>query len=146
MPLYIPGDQYALKMRLVDHVYDDQVIDEMTVKIIMPEGARSVQTHLKYLLWGVFTGLDIYFPFYIFVLSSQKHSCGYTLQNQPHAEPAALYIPGHFWAASAGGHQEQPGGAAHSGFRGKMHRRRRQKSIHGVSGLRLFRSEVVFSL
>lgn len=50
MPLYIPGDQYALKMRLVDHVYDDQVIDEMTVKIIMPEGARSVQTHLKYLL------------------------------------------------------------------------------------------------
>lgn len=36
------GDQYALKMRLVDHVYDDQVIDSLTVKIILPEGARSV--------------------------------------------------------------------------------------------------------
>lgn len=36
------GDQYALKMRLVDHVYDDQVIDFLTVKIILPEGARSV--------------------------------------------------------------------------------------------------------
>lgn len=36
------GDQYALKMRLVDHVYDDQVIDLLTVKIILPEGARSV--------------------------------------------------------------------------------------------------------
>jgi len=34
------GDQYALKMRLVDHVYDDQVIDYMTMKIILPEGAR----------------------------------------------------------------------------------------------------------
>lgn len=34
------GDQYALKMRLVDHVYDDQVIDSLTVKIILPEGAR----------------------------------------------------------------------------------------------------------
>lgn len=27
-------------MRLVDHVYDDQVIDELTVKLILPEGAR----------------------------------------------------------------------------------------------------------
>lgn len=34
------GDQYALKMRLVDHVYDDQVIDQLTVKLILPEGAR----------------------------------------------------------------------------------------------------------
>lgn len=42
MSLYHPGDQYALKMRLVDHVYDDQVIDFLTVKIILPEGARSV--------------------------------------------------------------------------------------------------------
>lgn len=34
------GDQYALKLRLVDHVYDDQVIDQLTVKLILPEGAR----------------------------------------------------------------------------------------------------------
>lgn len=43
---YLLGDQYALKMRLVDHVYDDQVIDSLTVKIILPEGARSVLTNL----------------------------------------------------------------------------------------------------
>ena len=35
-----PGDQYALKMRLVDHVFDEQVIDSLTVKIILPEGAK----------------------------------------------------------------------------------------------------------
>ena len=34
------GDQSALKMRLVDHVFDEQVIDSLTVKIILPEGAK----------------------------------------------------------------------------------------------------------
>jgi len=34
------GDKYALKMRFVDHVFDDLVIDQMTFKVILPEGAR----------------------------------------------------------------------------------------------------------
>jgi hypothetical protein len=38
--LMISGDQYALKMRFVDHVFDEQVIDSLTVKIILPEGAK----------------------------------------------------------------------------------------------------------
>ncbi|KAM9860292.1 dolichyl-diphosphooligosaccharide--protein glycosyltransferase subunit 1 [Aulostomus maculatus] len=46
--LYTLGDQYALKMRLVDHVYDDQVIDSMTVKIILPEGARNIHMDTPY--------------------------------------------------------------------------------------------------
>ncbi|XP_041836963.1 dolichyl-diphosphooligosaccharide--protein glycosyltransferase subunit 1 [Melanotaenia boesemani] len=46
--LYTLGDQYALKMRLVDHVYDDQVIDHMTVKIILPEGARNIHVETPY--------------------------------------------------------------------------------------------------
>nr|XP_057924861.1 dolichyl-diphosphooligosaccharide--protein glycosyltransferase subunit 1 [Doryrhamphus excisus] len=46
--LYTLGDQYALKMRLVDHVYDDQVIDSMTVKIILPEGAKNIQMDTPY--------------------------------------------------------------------------------------------------
>ncbi|AWP03267.1 Dolichyl-diphosphooligosaccharide--protein glycosyltransferase subunit 1 [Scophthalmus maximus] len=46
--LYTLGDQYALKMRLVDHVYDDQVIDSMTVKIILPEGARNIHVDTPY--------------------------------------------------------------------------------------------------
>ncbi|TSV54869.1 Dolichyl-diphosphooligosaccharide--protein glycosyltransferase subunit 1 [Bagarius yarrelli] len=46
--LYTLGDQYALKMRLVDHVYDDQVIDELTVKLILPEGARNVHLETPY--------------------------------------------------------------------------------------------------
>ncbi|MGH0178578.1 UNVERIFIED_CONTAM: hypothetical protein FKN15_077869 [Acipenser sinensis] len=46
--LYNLGDQYALKMRLVDHVFDDQVIDSLTVKLILPEGARNIQVDTPY--------------------------------------------------------------------------------------------------
>ncbi|XP_028853667.1 LOW QUALITY PROTEIN: dolichyl-diphosphooligosaccharide--protein glycosyltransferase subunit 1-like [Denticeps clupeoides] len=46
--LYALGDQYALKMRLLDHVYDDQVIDLLTVKIVLPEGARNVHMDTPY--------------------------------------------------------------------------------------------------
>ncbi|TNM88582.1 hypothetical protein fugu_004836 [Takifugu bimaculatus] len=46
--LYNLGDQYALKMRLVDHVYDDQVIDFLTVKLILPEGARNIHLETPY--------------------------------------------------------------------------------------------------
>ena len=35
----LSGDRYMLKMRFVDHIFDDQVVDLMTLKIILPEGA-----------------------------------------------------------------------------------------------------------
>ncbi|XP_061281778.1 dolichyl-diphosphooligosaccharide--protein glycosyltransferase subunit 1-like [Bos javanicus] len=46
--LYNLGDQYVLKMRLVDHVFDKQLIDSLTVKIILPEGARNIQVDSPY--------------------------------------------------------------------------------------------------
>ena len=36
------GDKYALMMKFVDHVFDDQVIDHLTLKIILPEGSACV--------------------------------------------------------------------------------------------------------
>ena len=39
---YLIGDNYALKMRFIDHIFDDQAIDDLTVKIILPEGAKLV--------------------------------------------------------------------------------------------------------
>ena len=41
--LYNEGDQFALKMRFVDHIFDDVVIDEMTIKIILPEGSKNTK-------------------------------------------------------------------------------------------------------
>ncbi|XP_053324976.1 dolichyl-diphosphooligosaccharide--protein glycosyltransferase subunit 1 [Spea bombifrons] len=46
--LYNLGDQYALKMRLIDHVFDDQLVDSLTVKIILPEGAKNIQVDNPY--------------------------------------------------------------------------------------------------
>lgn len=37
------GNQYVLKMRLVDHVYDDQLLEQVTVKIVLPEHARNIE-------------------------------------------------------------------------------------------------------
>jgi len=34
------GSNFALKMPFVDHIFDNQVVDEMTVKIILPEGSN----------------------------------------------------------------------------------------------------------
>ncbi|XP_053576696.1 dolichyl-diphosphooligosaccharide--protein glycosyltransferase subunit 1 [Bombina bombina] len=46
--LYNLGDQYALKMRFIDHVFDEQVVDSLTVKIILPEGAKNIHVDNPY--------------------------------------------------------------------------------------------------
>jgi oligosaccharyltransferase complex subunit alpha (ribophorin I) len=46
--LYNSGDQYILDMRLIDHIYDDMVVDEMTVQIILPEGSTNTKLNLPY--------------------------------------------------------------------------------------------------
>ncbi|XP_058803946.1 dolichyl-diphosphooligosaccharide--protein glycosyltransferase subunit 1 [Phymastichus coffea] len=46
--LYNSRDEYILDMRLIDHIYDDMVIDDMVVKIILPEGSHSIMLELPY--------------------------------------------------------------------------------------------------
>ncbi|XP_070594497.1 dolichyl-diphosphooligosaccharide--protein glycosyltransferase subunit 1 [Erythrolamprus reginae] len=46
--LFNLGDQYALKMRFIDHVFDEQVTDSLTVKIILPEGAKNIHVDSPY--------------------------------------------------------------------------------------------------
>jgi oligosaccharyltransferase complex subunit alpha (ribophorin I) len=46
--LYHRGNSYLLNMRLIDHVFDDQVVDVATVKIILPEGAKNVHLNPPY--------------------------------------------------------------------------------------------------
>jgi len=40
--LYRSGSHFMLKMRVVDHLFDDQHIENLVLKIILPEGARSI--------------------------------------------------------------------------------------------------------
>ncbi|XP_022300002.2 dolichyl-diphosphooligosaccharide--protein glycosyltransferase subunit 1-like [Crassostrea virginica] len=46
--LFNKGDNYALKMRFLDHVFDDMVVDQMTLKIILPEGAKNMRFEAPY--------------------------------------------------------------------------------------------------
>lgn len=46
--LYNAGDDYLLKMRFLDHVFDDMIVEELTTKIILPEGSRSIQLSTPY--------------------------------------------------------------------------------------------------
>lgn len=46
--LFNKGDNYALKMRFVDHVFDDMVVDQMTLKIILPEGSKNMRFEAPY--------------------------------------------------------------------------------------------------
>lgn len=46
--LFNLGNEYALKMRFVDHIFDDCVIEDATVKVILPEGSRDIKLKLPY--------------------------------------------------------------------------------------------------
>lgn len=38
--LYATGNSFALKMRLVDHVFDNSVVEHFKLRVILPEGSR----------------------------------------------------------------------------------------------------------
>ena len=54
--LFSSGEKFALSMRLVDHIFDDMLVEDMTLKVILPEGAK-VRYHLAGIQmerrWGV---------------------------------------------------------------------------------------------
>ena len=46
--LFHSGDEYTLEMRLLDHVFEDMIVDELVVKIILPEGSKKISLSLPY--------------------------------------------------------------------------------------------------
>ncbi|XP_052869650.1 dolichyl-diphosphooligosaccharide--protein glycosyltransferase subunit 1 [Anopheles cruzii] len=41
--LFQNGDNFLLKMRVIDHIFDDMTIDEVVTKIILPEGSTNIK-------------------------------------------------------------------------------------------------------
>ncbi|XP_014669054.1 PREDICTED: dolichyl-diphosphooligosaccharide--protein glycosyltransferase subunit 1-like [Priapulus caudatus] len=41
--LFNEGDKYVLRIRFVDHIYDDQQIDQAYLRVILPEGAENIE-------------------------------------------------------------------------------------------------------
>ncbi|GAB6022985.1 hypothetical protein CHUAL_007080 [Chamberlinius hualienensis] len=46
--LYNRGDDFILKMRFLDHVYDDMIVEELIVRIILPEGSKELNLQVPY--------------------------------------------------------------------------------------------------
>jgi len=46
--LFNKGDAYALKMRFIDHIYDDMLVDQMQLKIILPEGSKNIELKVPF--------------------------------------------------------------------------------------------------
>lgn len=46
--LYHSGNEYLLKMRAIDHVFDDMQVDELVTKIILPEGSTNIKLSIPY--------------------------------------------------------------------------------------------------
>ncbi|KIH69235.1 ribophorin I [Ancylostoma duodenale] len=46
--LYNKGNEYALKMRVLDHVFDNAVVEKLTTKIILPEMVKKVRLTTPY--------------------------------------------------------------------------------------------------
>ncbi|XP_047530711.1 dolichyl-diphosphooligosaccharide--protein glycosyltransferase subunit 1 [Vanessa atalanta] len=46
--LYHSGNEYLLKMRAVDHVFDDMQVDELVTKIILPEGSTNIVVNFPF--------------------------------------------------------------------------------------------------
>jgi len=41
--LFSKGDLHVLSMRLIDHIYDDMLVEQVEVKVILPEGVTDIE-------------------------------------------------------------------------------------------------------
>ena len=46
--IFYKGDQHVLNMRLIDHIFDDMLIEEVEVRIILPEGVSDLELSTPY--------------------------------------------------------------------------------------------------
>ncbi|XP_013188708.1 dolichyl-diphosphooligosaccharide--protein glycosyltransferase subunit 1 [Amyelois transitella] len=46
--LFSSGNDFLLKMRVIDHIFDDMQVDEVITKIILPEGSSNIKLNLPY--------------------------------------------------------------------------------------------------
>ena len=45
--LFSKGDNFVLNMRLLDHIFDDMLVEDLTLKIILPEGSQVCKAEIS---------------------------------------------------------------------------------------------------
>jgi len=51
--LFTKGDDFLLRMKLIDHIYDDQYIESATIRIILPEHSTNTEIQIPYPVEGL---------------------------------------------------------------------------------------------
>ena len=74
-------------MRFIDHILDDQVIDEVVVKIVLPEGSKSA-VHV----WGFASLSAVHADI---VPDLQEHTSAATIPSGRGASGTSFHIFGH---------------------------------------------------
>jgi len=46
--IFFKGDVHVLNMRMIDHIYDDMLVEQVEVKIILPEGVSDIQLNTPF--------------------------------------------------------------------------------------------------
>ena len=46
--IYNSGDNHVLNMRLVDHLFDDMLVESAEIRVILPEGVTNIQLATPY--------------------------------------------------------------------------------------------------
>ena len=46
--IYYLGDNHVLNIRLVDHLFDDMLIENAEVRVILPEGVSNIELSTPY--------------------------------------------------------------------------------------------------
>ncbi len=46
--LFSSGEEFVLNMRLLDHVFDDMLVEDFTLSIVLPEGSKVRKLHTPY--------------------------------------------------------------------------------------------------
>lgn len=46
--LFYSGDQHVLNMRVLDHIFDDMLVEEVELRVILPEGVTNIELKTPY--------------------------------------------------------------------------------------------------
>merc|ERR1712059_31433 len=104
--LFYKGDVHVLNMRLVDHIFDDMLVEQVELRVILPEGVSDLSLDTPYSMKrGEDSGLPVHQPRPV-------------ADRVPHPGlSAAVQLPPHVYGTGA----PPPGGRLHASLPARHH-------------------------
>ena len=48
LALCVAGNDFVLQIKLIDHIFDDMIVDNAKIRVILPEGSSNIQLETPY--------------------------------------------------------------------------------------------------